>query len=113
MASRMLEPLKKAVWQANLDLVRSGLVIDTWGNASGIDRARGWVVIKPSGVRYRGLRPAQMVVVALETGKVLEGKLKPSSDTATHLALYRAFHGIGGVAHTHSLHATAWAQARR
>jgi L-ribulose-5-phosphate 4-epimerase len=109
----MLEPLKKAVCQANLDLVRSGLVLDTWGNASGIDRGRGCVVIKPSGVPYDGLRPAQMVVVALDTGKVLEGKLKPSSDTVTHLALYRAFEGIGGVAHTHSLHATAWAQARR
>jgi L-ribulose-5-phosphate 4-epimerase len=109
----MLEALKKAVCQANLDLVRAGLVIDTWGNASGLDRTRGLMVIKPSGVPYRGLEPSRMVVVALETGKVAEGKLKPSSDTATHLALYRAFDGIGGIAHTHSLHATAWAQARR
>jgi L-ribulose-5-phosphate 4-epimerase len=109
----MLETLKKAVWQANLDLVRAGLVIDTWGNASGLERARGLVVIKPSGVPYDRLAPSQMVVVELETGKVAEGKLKPSSDTATHLALYRAFAGVGGIAHTHSLHATAWAQARR
>ncbi|MGA2177706.1 MAG: L-ribulose-5-phosphate 4-epimerase [Verrucomicrobiota bacterium] len=109
----MLEPLKKAVCQANLDLVREGLVIHTWGNASGIDRARGLVVIKPSGVSYAGMTPAHMVVVALDTGKVVEGEFKPSSDTATHLALYRAFHGVGGVVHTHSLHATAWAQAGR
>jgi L-ribulose-5-phosphate 4-epimerase len=109
----MLEDLKKTVCQANLDLVRAGLVIDTWGNASGIDRARGLMVIKPSGVPYERLAPSHMVVVELETAKVAEGKLKPSSDTATHLALYRAFAGIGGVAHTHSLHATAWAQARR
>jgi L-ribulose-5-phosphate 4-epimerase len=109
----MLESLKKAVCQANLDLVRAGLVLDTWGNVSGLDRAGGWVVIKPSGVPYRVMKPAHMVVVALETGQAVEGKLKPSSDTATHLALYRAFEGIGGIAHTHSLHATAWAQARR
>jgi L-ribulose-5-phosphate 4-epimerase len=109
----MLEALKKAVCEANLDLVKEGLVIQTWGNASGIDRARGLVVIKPSGVPYSGMKPAQMVVVALETGKVVEGKFKPSSDTATHLELYRAFGGIGGIVHTHSLHATAWAQACR
>jgi L-ribulose-5-phosphate 4-epimerase len=109
----MLEPLKKAVCQANLDLVREGLVIQTWGNASGIDRARGLVVIKPSGVSYAGMTPAHMVVMALETGKVVEGEFKPSSDTATHLALFRAFGGIGGIVHTHSLHATAWAQASR
>jgi L-ribulose-5-phosphate 4-epimerase len=109
----MLEPLKKAVCQANLDLVREGLVIQTWGNASGIDRARGLVVIKPSGVSYAGMQPAHMVVVELETGKVVEGEFKPSSDTATHLALFRAFGGIGGIVHTHSLHATAWAQAGR
>jgi L-ribulose-5-phosphate 4-epimerase len=109
----MLETLKKAVCQANLDLVRAGLVIDTWGNASGLERARGLVVIKPSGVPYDRLAPSHMVVVELESGQVAEGKLKPSSDTATHLALYRAFAGVGGIAHTHSLHATAWAQARR
>jgi L-ribulose-5-phosphate 4-epimerase len=106
----MLESLKKAVCQANLDLVREGLVVQTWGNASGLDRARGLMVIKPSGVSYSILKPAQMVVVALDGGKVVEGKLKPSSDTDTHLELYRAFEGIGGIVHTHSLHATAWAQ---
>src|ERR1700677_679009 len=109
----MLEPLKKAVCQANLDLVREGLVVHTWGNASGIDRARGLVVIKPSGVSYDGMNPGHMVIVALDSGLVVEGKLKPSSDTTTHLALYRAFAGIGGIVHTHSLHATAWAQACR
>jgi len=107
----MLESLKKSVCQANLDLVREGLVVQTWGNASGLDRARGLMVIKPSGVSYSVLKPSQMVVLALDSGKVVEGKLKPSSDTATHLELYRAFSGIGGIAHTHSLHATAWAQS--
>ena len=109
----MLDALKKAVCQANLDLVREGLVIQTWGNASGIDRARGLVVIKPSGIPYSGMKPAHMVVVALDTGKVVKGSFKPSSDTATHLALYRAFGRIGGIVHTHSLHATAWAQSCR
>jgi L-ribulose-5-phosphate 4-epimerase len=109
----MLDALKKAVCQANLKLVKEGLVIQTWGNASGIDRARGLVVIKPSGISYGGMKPAHMAVVALGTGKVVEGKFKPSSDTATHLELYRAFGGIGGIVHTHSLHATAWAQACR
>ncbi len=109
----MLDALKKAVCQANLDLVREGLVIQTWGNASGIDRGRGLVVIKPSGVPYNGMNPAHMVVVELGTGKVAEGKFNPSSDTATHLELYRAFGGIGGIVHTHSLHATAWAQSCR
>lgn len=109
----MLEQLKKRVCQANLNLVEEGLVIQTWGNASGIDRARGLVVIKPSGVAYDGMKPGQMVVVSLKTGRVVEGKLKPSSDTPTHLVLYRAFPTIGGVVHTHSLYATAWAQARR
>jgi L-ribulose-5-phosphate 4-epimerase len=107
----MLESLKKAVCQANLDLVREGLVVQTWGNASGFDRARGLMVIKPSGVSYSVLKPAQMAVVDLGSGKVVEGKFKPSSDTATHLELYRAFEGIGGVVHTHSLYATAWAQS--
>ena len=107
----MLEKLKTEVYRANLDLVRKGLVIETWGNASGVDRARGLVVIKPSGVPYDGMKPEQMVVVSLADGKVVEGNLKPSSDTPTHLVLYRAFPSIGGVIHTHSLHATAWAQA--
>jgi L-ribulose-5-phosphate 4-epimerase len=107
----MLEKLKKEVCAANLDLVARGLVIETWGNASGIDRARGLVVIKPSGVAYSGMKPEHMVVVSLADGKVAEGRLKPSSDTPTHLALYRAFREIGGVVHTHSLYATAWAQA--
>jgi len=109
----MLEKLKAEVCQANLDLVRKGLVIETWGNASGVDRARGLMVIKPSGVPYDGMKPKHMVVVSLADGKVVEGNLKPSSDTATHLVLYRAFPKIGGVVHTHSLFATAWAQAQR
>ena len=107
----MLEKLKAAVCEANLELVARGLVIETWGNVSGIDRERGLVVIKPSGVPYEGMKPAQMTVVSLATGEVVEGKFKPSSDTATHLVLYRAFLKIGGVVHTHSLYATAWAQA--
>ena len=109
----MLEKLKAEVCKANLDLVAEGLVIQTWGNASGIDRKRGLVVIKPSGVAYDGMKPGHMVVVSLKTGRVVAGKLKPSSDTPTHLALYRAFPKIGGIVHTHSLYATAWAQARR
>jgi L-ribulose-5-phosphate 4-epimerase len=108
----MLRKLRTEVCQANLDLVAAGLVIETFGNVSGIDRARGLVVIKPSGVPYEGMKPEHMVVVSLETGKVVEGKLKPSSDTPTHLVLYRAFPQIGGVVHTHSLYATAWAQAQ-
>ncbi len=109
----MLEKLKAEVCQANLDLVKEGLVIQTWGNVSGVDRERGLMVIKPSGVPYDGMRPEHMVTVSLETGKVVEGTLKPSSDTPTHLVLYRAFKQIGGVVHTHSLYATAWAQARK
>jgi L-ribulose-5-phosphate 4-epimerase len=109
----MLEELKCQVCEANLDLVKEGLVVQTWGNASGIDRERGLVVIKPSGVPYAGMKPQHMVVVSLETGKVVEGDLKPSSDTPTHLVLYRAFAVIGGVVHTHSLYATAWAQAKK
>ncbi|MGD0251831.1 MAG: L-ribulose-5-phosphate 4-epimerase [Verrucomicrobiota bacterium] len=109
----MLEDLKRQVCEANLDLVKEGLVIQTWGNASGIDRGRGLVAIKPSGVPYASMKPQHMVVVSLETGKVVDGYLKPSSDTATHLVLYRAFPKIGGIVHTHSLHATAWAQARQ
>jgi L-ribulose-5-phosphate 4-epimerase len=109
----MLERLKRDVCQANLDLVKAGLVIQTWGNASGIDRERGLVVIKPSGVPYDGMMPKHMVVVSLQGGRVVEGRLKPSSDTATHLVLYRGFHRIGGIVHTHSLYGTAWAQAKR
>ena len=109
----MLEELKQEVCRANLALVKEGLVIQTWGNASGIDRKHDLVVIKPSGVSYDGMNPEHMVVVSLETGKVIEGSLRPSSDTPTHLVLYRAFPKIGGVVHTHSLYATAWAQARR
>ena len=109
----MLEKLKAQVCEANLEVVRAGLVIETWGNVSGVDRGRGLMVIKPSGVPYAKLKPKHMVVVALDTGRVVEGSLKPSSDTPTHLVLYRAFKGIGGVVHTHSLYATAWAQACR
>lgn len=108
----MLEDLKRAVCKANLDLVTEGLVIQTFGNVSGIDRASGLVVIKPSGVSYDGMKPEHMVVVSLETGKVVESNLRPSSDTATHLVLYRAFKDVGGIVHTHSLFATAWAQAK-
>lgn len=107
----MLEELKERVYRANMALVAHGLVIFTWGNVSGIDRERGLVVIKPSGVDYDTMKPADMVVVDLATGKVVEGDLRPSSDTPTHLALYRAFSEIGGVVHTHSTYATAWAQA--
>jgi L-ribulose-5-phosphate 4-epimerase len=107
----MLEKLKAEVCQANLNLVREGLVIQTWGNVSGVDRERGLMVIKPSGVPYDGMAPQHMVVVSLQTGKIVEGNLKPSSDTPTHRVLYRAFKGIGGVVHTHSLYATSWAQA--
>jgi L-ribulose-5-phosphate 4-epimerase len=108
----MLEDLKHSVWRANLDLVKEGLVIQTFGNVSGIDRAEGLVVIKPSGVPYDEMKPEHMSVVSMETGKVVEGKLRPSSDTATHVVLYRAFKDIGGIVHTHSLYATAWAQAK-
>ena len=106
----MLEELKEMVCRANLDLVRHGLVIFTWGNVSAIDRASGLVVIKPSGVSYDNMKPSDMVVVNLD-GKVVEGELNPSSDTPTHLVLYKAFPNIGGVVHTHSTYATAWAQA--
>lgn len=107
----MLEELKEKVCKANLDLVSHGLVIFTWGNVSGIDRERGLVVIKPSGVSYDDMRPADMVVVDLASGRVVEGDLRPSSDTPTHLAIYRAWPEAGGVVHTHSTYATAWAQA--
>ena len=106
----MLEELKEKVYQANLDLVKHGLVLFTWGNVSAIDRASGLVVIKPSGVSYDAMKADDMVVVDLE-GNIVEGKLRPSSDTPTHLVLYKAFPEIGGVVHTHSTYATAWAQA--
>ena len=108
----MLEDLKRQVCEANLALYRSGLVILTWGNVSGRDAATGLVAIKPSGVSYEEMQPAQMVIVDLD-GNVVEGDLRPSSDTCTHLVLYREFDGIGGVAHTHSTYATAWAQVCR
>lgn len=106
----MLEKLKEEVWKANLELVKHGLVIFTWGNVSGIDRQHGMVVIKPSGVSYDTMKPSDMVVLDLY-GKVVEGHLKPSSDAPTHLVLYRQFLNIGGVVHTHSEWATSWAQA--
>src|SRR5690606_40607181 len=108
----MLEKLKEEVLRANLDLVRHGLVIMTWGNVSGIDRESGLMVIKPSGVSYDKMTAADMVVTDLE-GNVMEGTLNPSTDAPTHRALYRAFPGAGGIVHTHSTHATAWAQACR
>ncbi|MFC5449749.1 L-ribulose-5-phosphate 4-epimerase [Paenibacillus aestuarii] len=108
----MLEDLKQAVLEANLELPKYGLVTFTWGNVSGIDRASGLVVIKPSGVPYEALKRDDMVVVDLE-GHIVEGRLKPSSDTPTHLVLYKAFGTIGGIVHTHSPWATSWAQAGR
>jgi len=109
----MLEPLKELVFRANLLLPKHGLVTFTWGNVSGIDRERGLVVIKPSGVSYEEMKADDMVVVEVETGKAVEGSLKPSSDTSTHLELYKAFPNIGGIVHTHSRWATVFAQAGR
>jgi L-ribulose-5-phosphate 4-epimerase len=106
----MLKKLKQEVLQANLDLVKHGLVIFTWGNTSAIDREKGLVVIKPSGVSYDDMKAEEMVVLDME-GKVVEGQLRPSTDAVTHLALYQSFPNIGGVTHTHSTFATAWAQA--
>ncbi|HKJ42418.1 MAG TPA: L-ribulose-5-phosphate 4-epimerase [Sunxiuqinia sp.] len=106
----MLEELKEQVCQANLDLVKYGLVVFTWGNVSGIDREKGLVVIKPSGVSYDGMKPADMVVLDLD-GNIVEGNYKPSSDTPTHIVLYKNFKNIGGIVHTHSEWATSWAQA--
>jgi L-ribulose-5-phosphate 4-epimerase len=106
----LLKTLRAEVLEANLELVRRGLVLYTFGNASGIDRADGLVAIKPSGVPYEELTPEHMVISDL-TGKIVEGTLRPSSDLATHLELYKRFPNIGGVAHTHSVYATAWAQA--
>ena len=108
----MLELLKQQVCDANLKLVSEGLVIQTWGNVSGVDRESGHLVIKPSGVPYADMKPEHMVVLDLESGEVVEGDLRPSSDTPTHLILARAFPHIGGIVHTHSLYATAWAQAK-
>ena len=107
----MLEELKEKVFRANLELVRQGLVVYTWGNVSGIDREKGLVVIKPSGVGYDDMKASDMVVVDLKSGRVVDGDLNPSSDTPTHLVLYRAFPRAGGIVHTHSTYATAWAQA--
>ena len=108
----MLEELKKRVYEQNIARVRHGLIILTWGNVSAIDRASGLVVIKPSGVSYDSMKAEDMVVVDMD-GKVVEGELRPSSDTPTHIELYRAFPNIGGVVHTHSTYATAFAQAGR
>jgi L-ribulose-5-phosphate 4-epimerase len=108
----MLEELRKNVCEANLELVRMGLIIFTWGNVSGIDREKGLVVIKPSGITYEELKPRDMVVLDLE-GRQIEGELKPSSDTPTHLCLYKELPELGGIVHTHSEWATSWAQARR
>jgi len=108
----VLRQLREEVLEANLDLVRRGLVLSTFGNASGIARDQGLIVIKPSGVPYEQMKPEHLVVTDLH-GKTVEGTLRPSSDLPTHAALYRAFPSIGGVAHTHSEYATAWAQARR
>lgn len=106
----MLEQLKQEVYEANLDLVKKGMVIYTWGNVSGIDRESGLVVIKPSGVDYGAMRPEDMVVVDLN-GAVVEGRWRPSSDTPTHLALYQSFPAVGGITHAHSTFAVAFAQA--
>jgi L-ribulose-5-phosphate 4-epimerase len=108
----MLDRLKEQVCRANLRLAAEGLVFRTFGNVSGVDRHSGHLVIKASGVPYEGMEPSQMVAVSLQSGRPAEGPLRPSSDTPAHLELYRAFEGIGGVAHTHSVAATAWAQAR-
>ena len=108
----MIQELKESVFRANIDLVKLGLVVFTWGNVSGIDRQKGLVVIKPSGIPYESMAPDHMVVVDLD-GKVVDSRLKPSSDTPTHLVLYKSFPAIGGIVHTHSSWATSWAQAGR
>lgn len=109
----MLETLKEQVCKANLELPKYGLVTFTWGNVSGVDREQGLMVIKPSGVEYRNMTAEDMVVVALSTGEKVEGKWKPSSDTATHVALYNAFSTLGGIVHTHSRWATTFAQVKQ
>ena len=106
----MLKSLREAVYEANMELPRRGLVTYTWGNVSGIDRERGLVVIKPSGVDYDELSPDKLVVLDLE-GRIVDSKLNPSSDTKTHLELYKRYPDLGGIVHTHSVHAVAWAQA--
>lgn len=108
----MLEELKKAVYEANMELPRRGLITYTWGNVSGRDKETGYFVIKPSGVDYEVLKPEDMVVLDLD-GNIIEGKFRPSSDTPTHIEMYKRYPEIGGVVHTHSTHATAWAQAGR
>ena len=108
----MLEELKERVYKANMELPEKGLILYTWGNVSGIDREKGLIVIKPSGVEYKGMKASDMVVVDL-FGNVVEGYLNPSSDTATHIELYKAFEEIGGIVHTHSTWATIWAQSGR
>ena len=108
----MLEELKQKVYEANMELPRRNLVTYTWGNVSGIDREKGLIVIKPSGVEYEELTPDMLVVLDLE-GHVVEGDLNPSSDTKTHIELYKAFPKVGGIVHTHSPYAVAWAQAGR
>lgn len=108
----MLESLKKSVLEANLELPRKGLITYTWGNVSGIDRTKGLIVIKPSGVAYEDLKLEDLVVVDLK-GNIVEGKLNPSSDTATHLSIYNNFKEVGGIVHTHSRWATLWAQSGR
>lgn len=108
----MLKSVREAVYEANMELPRRGLVTYTWGNVSAVDRAAGLMVIKPSGVEYEDLSPDKLVVLDLD-GRRVEGSLNPSSDTKTHLELYRAFPEIGGIVHTHSAHAVAWAQAGR
>ncbi len=108
----MLDKLKEDVFNANLDLVKNGLVIHTWGNVSARDFSSGMIVIKPSGVSYKSMKPGDMVVIDPE-GKVVEGKYKPSTDAPTHLLLYRKWNDIGGIVHTHSAFAAAWAQAGR
>ena len=106
----MLEKLRQSVFKANLDLVRHGLVIHTWGNVSGRDKKTGLIVIKPSGVNYESMKPGDMVVLDPD-GKIVEGKFNPSTDAPTHLLLYKTFMAIGGIVHTHSTYATSWAQA--
>ena len=109
----MLTELKKQVYEANMAIQRNRLAIFTWGNVSGVDRSKGLVVIKPSGVEYDALSPIDLPVVDLATGRVVEGDLNPSSDTKTHVELYNAYPQLGGIVHTHSPHAVAWAQANR
>lgn len=113
MPSTNFDALKQRVWKANLSLVEAGLVVLTWGNASGVDRAAGVMAIKPSGVAYDVLKPDDIVVLSLETGETVDGKGRPSSDTPTHLHLYRSFASLGAVVHTHSTYATCFAQAIR